>query len=353
MSRTGIMAGATIDLRVVFTDSNGLPVATDALPDIYIYTSLTDEETMLAEVEAQTYTSALVTDEVEELAPGFYEYSYTLPSGAVEGVWHDVWVSTIDGVDVVSIKSFNVNNTVQVVLQTLHNNQLIVIELDKSISNEDNTKTLGEDQVFTFSTQFLPFYTNVTSLRMEAGPLVSFLPDSALALMIYWSSLEADFISPPVICDMQAFCFAKAKFVTYDAALRAMLSPGASFVNGMHSSSGGIKRLGELMISDGRSANSGSLSGGLDKDTFKHFKDLRDEWLRVVNAGACIVPGQGLAPTSAIRGLYDPARRPAGRLWEDPKYYPYTVPAINTRSFRTDQRHKRGGFAELLRGSRY
>jgi hypothetical protein len=55
----------------------------------------------------------------------------------------------------------------------------------------------------------------------------------------------------------------------------------------------------------------------------------REEWWRVVNAGGNIVPGQGLGPSVAIKGQYDPERRNIGRLWESPDEFTYMQPTSN------------------------
>lgn len=351
MSRSGILGGNTIDLRTILVDDSGVPVSADALPTVYIYDPSVDAETIDAEIEAGVFTSAIANGTATLLGTGFYEFSYAVPSAAEEGTWVDVWIAELETVELSNIQNFIVTSGATFTVQTLAKNQLIEIFLGKEIADLTGELLLGEDITLTFTTQYSPFYTNVESVRMEGGPLLNYIPDDTIALMIFWASLEADYIKPPVVCDEAKFCFARARYAIYDAALRALMSPGGSFVNGMHSVSGGSKSLGELSIKKGSSGNSGSLSGGLDPDTFKYLKGLKDEWWRVVNSGACIVPGQGFEPTSAIRGYYDPARRPPGRLWEDPVDNYYEQPGINMRSYRTDQRMKRSGFSNYERRS--
>lgn len=351
MSRSGILGGNTISLRTILLDDNGAPVSADALPEVYIYDPSIDQETIEAEIEAGVFTSAIASGTATLLGTGFYGFDYAVPSAAEEGTWNDVWIATLETVELSNIQSFIVTSGGTFSIQSLSANQMIEIRLGKTIANETGDLLLGEDISLFFTTQYSPFYTTVESVRMEGGPLLNYIPDSTIALMIFWSSLEINYIKPSVICDDAMFCFAKARYAIYDAVLRALMSPGGSFVNGMHSISGGSKSLGELSIKKGSSGNSGSLSGGLDPDTFKYLKGLKDEWWRVVNSGACIVPGQGFAPTSAIRGYYDPARRPPGRLWEDPVESYYEQPGVNMRSYRTDQRMKRSGFSNYERRS--
>lgn len=342
-TRYGVLTGQTILLKVIVTDDSGNPVNTDALPDVYIYDASIDDDTIDSEIEAETYASAIDSGTATNLATGFYQYSYTVPSGAEEGEWKDIWVGTIDTVNTYTIQKFLVTAGGQINAQQLFENEVILIELDSSIANEDGDLTLGEDITLSFNTQYNPFYSDVMSVRMEGGPLIQWVPDDTLALMIFWSSLEARNITPKKVCDLDQLCFAQGRFVILDVALRALMSPGGSFVNGFTNLGGESKTLGELSIKKG-SNSANLLSGGLDLTTYKEMKKNRDEWWRVINSGACLVPGQGLAPLGAIRGLFDPARRPPGRLWEDPYTYPTPQPVINTRSNRTGQRHYRHGF---------
>ena len=84
---------------------------------------------------------------------------------------------------------------------------------------------------------------------------------------------------------------------------------------------GKSKRLGDLMISD-----DSSFTGVVEE-----LKDSRDEWWRVLNARGSIVPGQGFAPTVAVKGRNTSDRRPGGRLWHSPVDVRYDQPTQNTK----------------------
>lgn len=321
-SRTAVQSGEMIRLRTVFLDSAGNLIAPDALPDIYIYDSSVDSEIMELEIEAGTYDSALVGPVVPTLlSTGYYEYQYTVPGGAVTGIWYDIWVAEVNTVEVKKTLSFFVQETITLDVQDLKTNTMIVIELDSTIASVDEN-TLGEDIQLYFTTVYDPLYASPDLVRLEVGSWINYLPDDSIALMIHWASKEAEFIQGPRQESYGNIKLARTKFVIFDTALRcamqmANLEAGAS--------NGGKKQLGDLLIQKGETITqpSGSI---LD-----YLRQQRREWERVVNAGGNIVPGQGFAPTTAEKGLYDPNRRLQGRLWDSPRDVHYTVPTVNEK----------------------
>lgn len=342
--RHGTLGGQAITLRVLVLDELGCPRAPDALPEVYIYDPSVDIDTIEAEIEAETYTSALAGPLVPTLvSTGYYSLTYTVPSGAEAGVWHDVWVGALDTATIANMQSFTVIESADFSLQTLLNNEMVIIELDTSIASAaDSTITLEDDTILSFTTVFNPFYASVELTRMEAGPIIDYIPSDTLALMIYWASREVDYIKPKTICS-DRFDFWKTKFVIADATLRALMLPGGAYVNGYNTGNSSAKALGELSIKQGTTGPSSIMSGGIDKDTFDYLKKLRDEFWRVVNAGGCINPGQSLGFIGAQRGLYDPARRGMGRLWVSPDEVFYSQPTTNAKVRKTGQRMKRFG----------
>lgn len=347
IGRSGVVTGDTIPLRSLVVDDTGCLRDTDALPSVYIYDANVDTTLIQEEIDAATYASAIAGPLVPTLiSTGFYELSYTVPSAGVEGTWHDVWVGAIDTVPFSEILSFEVAAGGDFESQSLGYNQVILIDLDASIGDVTATKTLTQDITLMFTTRYRPYYSSVELVRMEGGPQLDYIPDDTLAMMIHWSSLEVDCISPPKRCGKK-YNYARTKFIQFDAALRALLLPGGGASSPLSSSasSGAVKTLGELTIEAGGASSStaSTLSGGVDLDTIKYFRDWRDEWWRVVNAGGCIVPGEGLGASMAIRGLHDPNRRFAGRLWEDPGDQHYSHPTTNTKFRRPGAGHHRFG----------
>ena len=196
--RHAVLTGQTISLRVVFTDDAGKLVDPDSVPNVYIYDESVTLDVVEAELLALTFTSALSGPTAStKISTGFYELEYVVPSASAEGSWHDVWVAQVDGVDSNKVFSFNVEVGADLSTQGLGSNQLIVIELDASITNLVGDKTLASDLQLSFTTVYSPLYASPSLVRMEIGTFIDYIPDDTLALMIHWSSLEADFITPP------------------------------------------------------------------------------------------------------------------------------------------------------------
>jgi hypothetical protein len=357
-SRNSVLTGQTIILRVIFRDDANNLINADTVPDLYIYDPSVDTDVIDAEITAATFTSALAGPLVPTaLSTGFYEYSYVVPSGGTEGVWRDVWVAEVDGVASTEYFPFNVDVGADLSIQQLFNNELIIVELDTTIGNVGATATLVADTTLAFSTVYSPLYASPDLVRMEVGTFIDYIPDDTLALMIHWSSKEADFIAKPIRCKVKEFNFARTKFVVYDAAIRAIMLPGGS--NGLPGSTGGDsskKQLGDLMI-DKSGTSSGSTvaitSSGIDIDTLNDLRSKRDEWWRVTNAGGCIVPGQSFDPATAQKGKCDPDRRIGGRLWSNPEYTSYPQPGANTKVVRSGSIRGRWAFSRNRRGFPY
>lgn len=352
--RHSVLSGQSLDLRVIFRDDANILVDPDSTPSVYIYDESVDTETIESEIDAATFTSALAGPLVPTaLSTGFYELTYTVPGGSNEGTWHDVWVAAIDGVDSTDYLAFEVDTAADLSTQELLDNELIVIQLDDSISNSAGDETLVTDQTLSFTTTYNPLYASPDLVRMTVGTMVDYIPDATLALMIHWASREVDFIRPPSICNRADFDFAKTKFVVYDAALKAMLLPAGESGSGSASSADGTKKqLGDLMID--RSGGSGSstvavTSSGVDVVTLEQVTMQRDEWWRVVNSGACIVPGQGFEPETAIRSRWDPDRRASGRLWLNPEYGGYPQPGANAKLRLRGHNRGRFGYTDWRR----
>lgn len=351
IGRNGVQTGDTVVLRALMVDEVGCPRDTDALPQVYIYDPDVDGATIEAEVEAGTFTSATAGPlSPTKITTGFYELSYVVPQDGTPGVWHDVWISDLDNLEVYNVLSFTVEEGGDFESQALRNNELIIIELDSSITNIAGSGETalelnsGLGTELSFLTVLSPFCASVEMLRMFAGPLLNYLPDDTLALMIHWASIEAQAISPPKRCPN--YDFAKTQFVLYAAALFAMLLPGGGAYSDATGSRGSTKTLGEFSVKDGSgSSSSNTLSGGVDKETIEYFRKARDEWWRVVNTGGCINPGEGLGPAMGIRGVFDPARGQAGRLWEKPADHHFSHPTTNVKRQWKGTRYNRFGFS--------
>ena len=319
--RNNVPVGQTVTLQAIFIDSANKPMDYDSI-DIKIYDS--------GNTLQSTVTSAT------KISTGFYEITYTVGATAKTGTWTDQWTATISGVEVQNSFSFNVTEMGSAVTQNIGGNTLIVILLDSAIADTSGN-TLAEEAQYTFSTRYNPYYASPDLLRLECGTWLDNIPNDTLSLMIHWSSKEADFITPTgARKSSNSYKVARTKFVIFDVALRCLTLPAAS-------AGGGTKQLGDLLVKkDSSFAN-----------VVKDLKEKREEWFRVLNAGATIVPGQGFAPSVAMKGQYHPERRRVGRLWWDPADFPFQQPGGNQKFRKSGQRKFRKGFGESAVDGRY
>jgi len=337
-NRGAALAGNEIVLRAVFTDSDGCLVDLDAVPEIYIYDESVETDTIVSEADAQTYTSALVGPlSAVRLSTGYYTYSYTVPAGGDAGSWHDLWVGTINGTDDYDYFSFRVTAGFDASSQSLGNNTMVIIELSGDITNSAGDESLVATDLY-YSTNYSPLYASPDLIRLELGRWIDYIPDDTLALMSHISSKEADFIQGDVPCNSRNLKLAKTKFVVYDSVWRCLMIPGQGQQSGY--ASGKKKSLGDLSITDGAPVVA------VPDEIMDWIHQQRQSWFRVVNAGANIVPGQGLTPTYAVKGMNDPDRRLGGRLWEDPGTIHYPQPSANSKRRRAGMRRGRFGFSD-------
>lgn len=319
--RDCVPVGQSVTLQAIFVDPCNKPIDLDSGSlSLKIYN------------ESGTLVDTIASGSITNISTGFYEYSYAVPSTANEGSWTDSWEGEINGVAVSNSFSFKVMQTGSIRLQVIGGNTLIVVLLDSTIADEDGNE-LGEEKQYTFSTRYNPYYASPDLVRLECGNWLNSIPDDTLSLMIYWSSKEADAFRNKNIGNKRNFQTARLKFVVYDVALRCLMLP----VNG----GGGTKQLGDLLIKT-----------NIDfKGIIKDIRDKREEWLRVVNSGGIIVPGQGFAPSVALKGQYHPENKKIGRLWWEPSQFPYSQPAGNKRFRKNNQRKYRKGYQDLTQRS--
>ena len=320
--------GDTITLRAIFTDSCGTPIDVDDIADVVVAVYRPDDRDNVDDwsVEAPSdeddFANAVHVSSdgapfgaVAKIATGFYEIEYTVPAGSDEdndvGGWSDIWRAEINGIEVYSKFAFTVKAKGKVITQTIGQNTIIAVILSEDIADTSGN-TLKEETQLAYSTTYDPYYASVDLLRLEAGSWLDTVPDDTISLMIHWSSIEADAWSKGAGSSGPIFDTARTKFVIYDAVLRALQLPADV--------GGKKKQLGDLLIEK---------SGGAE-GVLSDLRTTRDEWLRVVNAGGKIVPGQGLAPTTAKIGEairdYTPGRR-----WHKPSVVDFAQPSQNSR----------------------
>lgn len=318
--RDNVPVGQTVTLRAIFFDGSGEPMNVDSM-SVEIY----DPDNTLI----QTYTA------VTNISTGYYELDVPVSSSATTGVWTDKWTGTIGGANVVNSFKFTVTELGTVFTQTILNNTLIVVLIDKNIT-DTNGRTLLEDEQITFSTRYKPYYASPDLVRAEVGTWLDSIPNDTLSLLIHWSSKEVDLITPPGVKRNSNYSVARTKFVIFDVALRCLTLPAAG-------TGSGTKMLGDLMIKKNLSF----------KDAIEDLKKKRQEWFRVVNANGNITPGQSFAPSIAVKGSTHPENRRVGRLWWSPLDYPYSVPIGNRKIRRSGERKFRTGHVDIIDGSYY
>ena len=305
-----------IKLKMLFADDCGKPV------------DPTSVSVTLRDPNSNVVDPGLVATKIDT---GFWYVSYT---PTISGTWKDVWSVSLLGEDLDFEGSFSIisGGTVKALPCGLDFNSLIVLTLDKTIADTDGN-VLTDNEIYSFSTEYNPWYCSTEMLRMEMGSWADLVPDDTIALAIHWSSLEADNITG-VIPKSERYYYARTRFVMYDAAIKLFSMPTGVSSPG----SGKQKQLGDLLIENG-----GSLDFNL-KDLVSTLKMERDEWWRVVNAGGCIVPGQGLGPTSAMKGgsIKDKIQR--SREWQDPWQEYYIQPTRNSLYRRAGEKKYKHGY---------
>jgi len=321
--------GQTVTLRALFVDPCGNPVDIDeGTLTSYIYddgdydfSTITNSDNYSSAIEAITSVTSIST--------GYYEVSYIIPSSLTEEVrWRDLWVAEIGGVKTYNVFNINIKLAGAVKLQIINNNTLIAIVIDSTVADTSGN-TLEEDQQATFSTRYTPYYASPDLIRLEAGQWVESIPNDTLSLFIHWASLEADAIATKVV-NSNIFNMARTKFVIHDVLLRVLTLPVGL--------GGKQKKLGDLMIRKDSSF----------ADVIPTLKKEREEWFRVVNSGGRIVPGQGFAPVTALKGKFDPNQRRVGRLWHSPFDVAYKQPAANSKFKKLNQTKFRKGFVDFI-----
>jgi len=327
-TRSQVRTGESLYLRCTLTDGSGDRVNADSAPLVYIYSSAVASETITAETEAGTFTSATAGPFTStNVATGFYEYQYTVTSGSTdEGLWTDVWVSTIDTQTVNQYLTFDVTipGSISIEAQSLSQNKLVIVEIDSSVADTSGN-TLSADQVIYFLTELNPFYASPDLVRGEVGAAIDYIDDITLSLCIHVSSKKADYIKPTSTSYGARLDEALTYFVIYDAALRGIHLAEETIYN---ASAGDKVTLGDFSVN-----KSGGSSPGVSKhltELKQRLAELREDWFVVVQAGGSLAPGQSYESQTAVRGRYTPDRRRGGRNWLDPRYHQYDVPALNT-----------------------
>jgi len=306
----------SIKLKVLFTDSNNTPI--DPVQFELLITKPNGDQVNILNGFTRVET-------------GFYYIDYSTTDFA--GFYKEEWTALIDGVDTVFDFDFEVTSGGKIInhQNMIDYNQLILITIDESIADVDGNTLEQTEEVF-FCTEFNPYYAPIEMLRVECGTWMNDIPDDTLALAIHWSSMKADQITckKPVGPN---YYYARTRFVLFDAAISLFTMPVGSY----GSNSKTHKTLGDLSVQN----------SDLDldiKDLLKEYKEQKEEWLRVVNAGGHITIGQSLGPTFASKSAKRADHNLVSRQWHDPWNEYYWLPTNNSKYKKPGEEKYKSGF---------
>lgn len=261
---------------------------------------------------------------------GFYYVDFI---STVPGIYLETWTYNLLGKDYTVNHSFEVldNNILSADRLPLEFNRLIEIEISPNIMSLDG-EVIGDLEPHYFLTEMNPFYAPIEILRVECGSWLNDVPEETLALAIHWSSVKADELTckKPV---GERYYYARTRFVLFDAAISLFTMPVGSY----GSNSKTHKTLGDLSVQN----------SDLDldiKDLLKEYKEQRDEWLRILNAGGSITLGQSLDPTFAQRGSKRPDYLAVSRQWQDPWGEYFDQPTVNSKYKKPGEDKYKSGF---------
>jgi hypothetical protein len=171
-----------IRLIAQFTDGNGNPIDPDGAVVVSIFGP--DFPPFNPDVED---TDATVLDDTPTKVDGevgLYYYEYTLEPDAQTGIWYDRWEGAVDGVDQEEILDFTVTEKASIQSVALAKNQVIVLQLSKTIA-ATNGDTLEDDIEIFFSTVLDPMYASADLVGLEIGTYIPNVPDFTLDLSIH------------------------------------------------------------------------------------------------------------------------------------------------------------------------
>lgn len=339
-----VIQGETISLFIEVRNAQGVLVNSSTTPLVSIFDF--DSDPRLSDTAD---SEALVLNDIGavNIANGVYRYDYDVATDAHVGIWFDRWAITIDGVICVPVFQFEVqasspvtdSASVESGTNSLLQNNVVVITLDKSIAATDGT-SMSEDFQYYFTTEYSPLYSSVRRVRLRAGEYMRTVPDDTINLAIFDASLEADAITfgmqnPPESTSFgyrrgyqvgsgrinhtffltngrngQYFEHARKEYVTCMAIIYILsnsLGPAAK-----------SKRLADFSVTYG---------DGALKEFMDDLKNECAEWERVIQTGGFISKGSSLPMRVTSKGIYNPDIPHMGRRMLENNPYP----AANTK----------------------
>lgn len=195
--------------------------------------------------------------------------------------------------------------TIQLDPAQLYENNIVIVELDKTIADTSGT-TLGTDYTSYFSTPYAPLYSSLRRIRLDLGGLIADIRDETIMLAILEASLKADaFIFVTAITNITFRNMARKEYVTCLAEL--MLVRGLA--NSSSLSDRMSKTLGDLTVS--RSGMAKSIA-----DREQQLQDCVNYWKIAVETNGSVSPDTSLRPGHSVKGALASDRITVSRQWE-------------------------------------
>lgn len=340
MSRSAQLRGQQIELIAHFLDAAG-EYTTPTNLKLSIYPpgkNPENEGVVLADAWVYNVTLSdpgsgpqVSSETIEQLGTGRYAYTFTVPGDAALGGAYDRWQGTVDLQNLDETFTFTIVGGGSVGVTQLYQNNVVFIELEKTIAASDGS-TLAEDYETYFTTTYLPMYSAIRKVRLDLGSLIENIPDDTINLAIFEASLEADALSFGTVTEnVSFFQFARRQYVSCLAEI--------ILLNGMGGGKGGggkSKRLADLDV---------SYRGNID-DLLDKAIACQTRWESVLTSAGVVSPFVSQKSEYVIKGWDDPDRPDfLGRLWEPTSSYlgqDVQMPAANIKGkFTTNRRYRR------------
>jgi hypothetical protein len=316
MTNRSVSLNSTIKLKVVFNNFKSEPVNPSEITLV---------------ITKPNSDQIVINDGFLNLETGFFVYEFNQTD--IAGNYTEEWIALIDGEEILYDFHFTVyaGGEIKAGQNIIDYNELILITLDSTISDFEGNQ-LNEDYEFYYCTEFNPFYAPIEMLRVECGTWMNDIPDDTLGLAIHWSSIKADQFTckKPV---GQNYFYARTRFVLFDAAISLFTMP----VGAYGSNSKTHKTLGDLSVQN----------ADLDldiKDLLKEYKEQRDEWMRVINAGGHVTFGQSFGTTFGEKGIKRSDKNLISRQWHDPWNEYYWLPTNNSKYMKPGENKYKSGY---------
>jgi hypothetical protein len=220
--------------------------------------------------------------------------------------------------------------TIQLDPGQLYENNIVIIELDKSIADTQGN-TIGADYTSYFSTPYTPIYSSLRRIRLDLGTAISDVRDETIMLAILEASLKADalvFVSVSSV-NTSFRNIARKEYVTCLAELMLIRALSTDLTSSNKMS----KSLGDLSVSRT------GVGKGLE-DRMKQLQDCVNYWQIAVESNGQLSAGTSLAPTFSVKGALASDAITVSRQWEPVSHVGHHYPGVNTTEHGANSRRR-------------